>query len=201
LDEPPSFINRKEIYMAKDLEVRKENRMSSQSDQSRGLLPDFENMIDRFFGNRFDSLLGDFPVMNQSAIADIRENDKAYVLSIEVPGIPMEDIDISVSGNLLSVRAERKEEEGDKKMFRRQYRSIQQSFSLPTTVDSDKVEAQLDCGILEVMLPKVEQSQAKKIEVQAKRSELSQSEKSEAGSKSSKSPSTESQQTSAPVKH
>ena len=75
-----------------------------------------------------------------------------------------------MNGNLLTVHAEHKEESGSEdseRGYRRQYRSFHQSFSLPTTIDPEKIEANYENGLLEIMMPKTEQSQAKKIEVQS----------------------------------
>jgi HSP20 family protein len=156
---------------SKDIEVR---RNTPASTQAMDVLPEFErvfdNMVERFFGPRFNSLLGDWPGVNKRAVTNIQEDEKCYVLTAEIPGIPKEDVDINISGNLLTVRAESQQESGAESSgpgFRRQYRSFQQSFALPTTVDADKIEANYENGVLEIMLPKVEQAQAKKIEIQS----------------------------------
>lgn len=130
----------------------------------------FDGMVERFFAPRFNSVLGDWPEITRRAATRIQETDNYYVLSAEIPGIPKEDIQISVSGNVLTVRAERREESGAEESeqgYRRSYRSFNQSFSLPTTVDPDKIEANCENGILEVVLPKTEQAQPKRIEVRS----------------------------------
>lgn len=150
----------------KDVSIKRNDTQNSMLD----LAPEFEDLVDRFFGPRFDSMLGQWPLNNTRSMSNIQENDKFYVLTTDVPGIPQEDIEINVNGNLLTVKAERKEEQGAKESdrgYRRQYRSFQQSFSMPTTVDADKIEAHYDNGVLELILPKTEQAQPKKIEVQS----------------------------------
>ena len=160
--------------MAKnEVDVKRDDRNLSVGNMS-SMMPEFDrmfdNMVDRFFGTRFNSLLGDWPDMNRRALTNIQENDNAYVLVAEVPGIPKDDIKINISGNLLTVHAEQNEESGSENSeqgYRRQYRSFHQSFTLPTNVDPDKIEASCENGVLEVMLPKTEQSQPKRIEIQS----------------------------------
>ncbi len=154
--------------MAKDKEV--EVRNESRSVGAFDLIPEFERMAERFFGDRFGSLVGDWPTLSNNGMTDIRETEDGYVLCAEVPGIPMDDINVSVSGNLLTVRAEYNEESGrEGENYRRQYRRFNQSFSLPSNVDADKVEAHCENGLLEVWIPKTEATPSKKIELQSGR--------------------------------
>jgi HSP20 family protein len=153
----------KEYHMRKDVQVR-----NNEDQLSNDWFPTFERMIDRFFGDRgFD--FGAQSEFARRPMANVKETDKAYILSAEIPGIPKEDIEISVNGNLLTIRAEHSEEkdEGEQQGYRRQYRSFRQSFTLPSTVDSSQVEACCDNGLLEVWIPKTERAQAKKVEVQS----------------------------------
>lgn len=152
----------------KEVEVRKENLNRSPSVQSPW--GDMNRMMERFFSDPFGSWLTELPSVSRRALADIKETDQGYVLSAEIPGIPKEDLDISVNGNMLTVRAEHKDEEGkadSPQGYRRHYRSFHQSFSLPTTVDPEKIEAACENGLLEIFLPKTEAAQPKKIEVQS----------------------------------
>jgi HSP20 family protein len=150
----------------KNVQVRKDNRPSGMLD----VIPDFENILDRFFEPSFSPMLRDWSTMGSRYASNVQENDKYYLLTCEVPGIPKDDIEVNVNGNMLTIRAEHKEESSSsdrEQSYQRQYRSFQQSFSLPTTVDPEKIEANCENGILEVVLPKTAQAQAKKIEVQS----------------------------------
>ena len=113
--------------MAKDIQVRRDSDLSSPFD----LMPEFERLAERFLGDRFGSIFGDLPTLPRRANLDVRETDKSYILTADVPGIPKENIDISVDGNVLTVRAEHKVEGGrdERHEFRRQYRSFQQSLT------------------------------------------------------------------------
>src|ERR1700681_720090 len=89
---------------------------------------------------------------------DIYEDEHTITLKLEVPGIDEKDIDVRVEGNTLTVHGERKiEKEEKEENFRRverQYGSFTRNFTLPTTVDSEKVSATYDKGVLKITLPK-----------------------------------------------
>lgn len=129
----------------------------------------FDNFADRFFGNRFLSSL-DWPESPKNSMAHVRETENNYILTADIPGIPKEEIKINVHGNILTIRAEHKQESGSKLSdvgYRRQHRSFMQSFSLPSTVDTEKIEATSEHGVLEVLLPKTEKALPKNIEVKS----------------------------------
>lgn len=102
---------------------------------------------------------------------DVTEDDKAYYVNAEMPGVKKEDIDIQVEGNQVSLAAEVKrvkEEKKDEKVvyseraFGRQYRS----FTLPAPVDRDKVTAAFKDGVLQLTLPKNGSGASRRITVQ-----------------------------------
>lgn len=131
---------------------------------------EFESMLDRFFGGRTSPMTGEWPRLQRRPATQVHENDQCYLLTAEVPGVPKESIDIQVNGNVLTIKAEHREESARKdgeQGYRRQFRSFQQSFSLPSTVDAEKIEAHCENGVLEIMLPKTERAQPKTIEVQS----------------------------------
>ncbi len=154
----------------KDIDVRRESQSSGLLDPMSDMDSLFDTMAERFFGPRFGSMLsmGDWPAGARRGQTQLHETDKGYVLTAEIPGIPKENIRIDLNGNLLTIRAEhRNESQTEGNGFRRQYRSFNQSFSLPTSVDASQIEAHCENGLLEVMLPKTEQAQPKKIEAQS----------------------------------
>ena len=97
------------------------------------------------------------------------ETDKDLVIRAAVPGFKPEDIHISVSDNLLSVRGEHKEEEKVKREDYYRHELLAGSFhreiSLPVPVNADKAEATFENGILTLRLPKTEQAKARKIAI------------------------------------
>src|ERR1700739_2672474 len=101
---------------------------------------------------------------------DMSEDEKAYKISAELPGIDAKDIDVSVSGDTLVLRGEKRQEKEKKDQnyhfSERVYGSVQRSFQLPSTVDRDKVAADFSKGVLTITLPKTAEAQKpqKKIE-------------------------------------
>jgi HSP20 family protein len=100
---------------------------------------------------------------------DVYEDEHNVSLKIEVPGIDEKDIDVRIENNVLTVHGERKfEKEEKEENFRRverQYGSFTRTFTLPTTVDADKVSANYDKGILKIALPKKAEAKPKQIKV------------------------------------
>jgi len=91
------------------------------------------------------------------------------LISAELPGIDIKDVDITLSDGLLTVKGEKKHEKEDKgedyHRIERRYGSFNRSFRIPGKVDTDKVDANYKNGILKLTLPKAEESKTKKIEV------------------------------------
>jgi HSP20 family protein len=100
---------------------------------------------------------------------DISETDTHYVVKVDLPGIPKDDVKIEVSENQLVISGERKEEKETKEKNRylseRYYGSFQRSFALPAGTDSDKIEAAYDNGELKVSVPKATVSHQKTIKI------------------------------------
>jgi len=89
---------------------------------------------------------------------DLVEEDKIYELTAEMPGLNAENVDVSVSGNMLMIKGEKKEEKEEKGkntyLSERRYGSFQRSFELPDSVDKDKIDAKFENGVLTVTMPK-----------------------------------------------
>ena len=100
---------------------------------------------------------------------DVYEDEHNLSLKIEVPGIDEKDIDVRIENNVLTVHGERKfEKEEKEENFRRverQYGSFTRTFTLPSTVDGEKVSANYDKGILKITLPKKAEAKPKQIKV------------------------------------
>src|SRR5438445_13522959 len=100
---------------------------------------------------------------------DVYEDEHSITLKIELPGIDEKDIDVRIENNTLTVHGERKfEKEEKEENFRRverQYGSFTRSFTLPTTVDPEKVSATYDKGILKISLAKKAEAKPKQIKV------------------------------------
>jgi len=104
---------------------------------------------------------------------DVFEKDDKFVVKAELPGMKEKDINVSVVGDTLSIRGEKKTEAeiDDEDYYRceRTYGSFYRSIPLPSTVDVDKIEASFEDGVLEVALPKSTKVKPKKIAVSAKK--------------------------------
>jgi HSP20 family protein len=101
---------------------------------------------------------------------DVYEENDQLVVKTELPGIEGKDLDISLEGDLLTIKAEKQEETGDGKKHHtreRFYGKYVRSLTLPYAVKADGISAALDKGILEIKFPKAEEAKVKKIEVKA----------------------------------
>jgi HSP20 family protein len=103
---------------------------------------------------------------------DVYEDKDTLVVKADLPGIEEKDIDISIQGDVLTLRGERKQEEEVKEKgyhrCERCYGSFQRSFTLPYSVDQSKVKASYKGGVLEVRLPKAEEAKQKRIKIDVK---------------------------------
>jgi HSP20 family protein len=100
---------------------------------------------------------------------DVYEDEHNVTLKIEVPGIDEKDIDVRIENNTLTVHGERKFEQEEKeenyRRVERQYGSFTRTFTLPTTIDTESVQADYDKGVLKVKLAKKAEAKPKQIKV------------------------------------
>ena len=118
----------------------------------------FSNLIDRFFNDSLARSGGS----SYSFVpkVDIIENEKAYEISVAVPGLSKEDFKIDLNDNFLTISGERKfskeKKENNLHVVETQYGNFSRSFSLPENVDANKITASYTNGILEITVPKDE---------------------------------------------
>ena len=105
-----------------------------------------------------------------SPFVDIEEQDDAYELEVELPGVKREDVNIEVVGNELSITGDIKEKERKGAIRRRTRRTgrFEYRVRLPDQVDASKIQARLDQGVLTVRVPKAERAKRQKVEIKAK---------------------------------
>ena len=114
---------------------------------------------------------GDSPLTTASFVpaVDIYEDARKVVLKLEVPGIEEKDLDIRVENNTLTVKGERKFEKEEKEenfhRIERRYGTFYRAFTLPSTVDTEHVQANYQNGILKVELSKKPEAQPRQIKV------------------------------------
>jgi HSP20 family protein len=123
--------------------------------------------LSSFMDSPFSTPLGDFsPRVNMS------ETEKAYNLSVELPGMEPNDIDISLADNMLTISGEKKaeKEEKNKRYYRveRSYGSFQRRIPLPTEVIGDQIEATFKNGVLSIEIPKSEEAQKRSRRIEVK---------------------------------
>ena len=106
-----------------------------------------------------------------SPAVDVREEDGAYVVECDIPGVRVEDVDVTLENGVLSIRGERKEErreEGDTwHRIERFSGSFSRRFSLPDTVDTDEADASMNDGVLIIRIPKSEKAVGRRIEIKS----------------------------------
>jgi len=134
-------------------------------------LEEWERRLDDLFGRPLWRL----PVEEKGWIPalDVFEKEDKFVVKAELPGMKEDDIDVSLVGDTLSIRGEKKTETEVKEenyyRCERSYGTFYRSIPLPSNVDADKIEASFEDGVLEVTLPKSAKVKPKKIAVSAKK--------------------------------
>lgn len=103
---------------------------------------------------------------------DVTEDEKTYKITAELPGMSEKDIDVAVSGDVLVLKSEKRQERGQNEKNRylseRSYGAFQRSFSLPDGVDREKIGAEFSKGVLTPTLPKTADAQKRQKEIEVK---------------------------------
>ncbi len=138
--------------------------------RNRGLDP-FEMMQDLLRWDPFRELsrgvVGGTEVASFIPAFEVKETKDSYVFKADLPGIKEDGLDISLTGNRLTISGQRQEEkrdEGDRHfVYERSFGSFSRSFTLPEGIDVDHVQAELKDGVLNVVVPKKPEVQPKRI--------------------------------------
>jgi HSP20 family protein len=138
-------------------------------DPFRGFRTQLDTLFEEWFGRTTGGAL--------APRIDVSETDKEMTLTVELPGVEEKDIEVSLSGNQLTIKGEKKSGQEEKKdeegrvfhRVERSYGAFQRTMTVPFDVEPDKVAAQFKDGVLTVTLPKpqaaMDKPQARKIEV------------------------------------
>lgn len=129
-------------------------------------LEDLQERVNRIFQERMNQ--GDTGTRTWAPVVDAYEDEGNIVLMAELSGMKREDMDIEVTQDTLTIRGERKREtEEDKNYVRveRPYGPFARTFAINVPIDTTKVKASYKDGILEITIPKAEETKPKKIEV------------------------------------
>ncbi len=137
------------------------------------LLYQLERRMGRIFNEpfrAFDWNVGEAATAAWMPLVDIFEEPDFIRIVAEVPGVKPEDVKISVAGNLLTIQGTKEQvaEEKAEKVHRyeRTYGAFERTFTLPATVDANKIKATYELGLLSITLPKVETAKPHLIEVE-----------------------------------
>jgi len=136
----------------------------SSFDRLTSLRDEMDRLFDFAFPSRDTGLFSGW-----SPALDLYDDKDAFVVSVELPGMKKEEIDIALHDGVLTVSGERKHERENKEgqTFRseRYFGKFQRSLTLPSQVDSTKVKASYKDGVLSVYLPKAEEAKPRQIQV------------------------------------
>jgi HSP20 family protein len=131
------------------------------------LREEMNDLLNRFWAGTAEP----FGLAEWSPPLDVAETDEAIIVDVEVPGIDPATLDISVTGDVLTIRGEKHDETGQEghnyHRVERRYGSFTRSLTLPASVEADKVEAKARSGVLSIRLPKKESARARKVEIKA----------------------------------
>jgi len=123
------------------------------------------DLLNRFWSGAAEP----FGLAEWAPALDVSETDDAILVDVEIPGIDPSTLDISVAGDILTLRGEKPNEGGghgrNYHRVERRYGSFTRSLTLPASVDADKVEAKARFGVLSIRLPKREASKARRVEI------------------------------------
>ncbi|MFQ5589728.1 MAG: Hsp20/alpha crystallin family protein [Phycisphaerae bacterium] len=134
---------------------------------------ELDRMFDRFFSDPFDAWPDAFQMLRDwRPSLDLTETAQDVIVKAEMPGVDPKDIDVAISGNVLTISGEKREcaerTEGCCHQSERRFGGFRRSVQLPTSVDWEKVTAEHSNGVLTVRLQKLASSTPKRIHVKAR---------------------------------
>ncbi len=148
-----------------------ERRPSLLFDPLRGFPRRFDSLFDELWGGRRPSLAQDNGFLAPNV--EISESDDELQFVVELPGIDKDDVDVSITDDVLVICGEKKQEEEkeerDYHLSERIYGSFRRSFALPQNANADKADAKTVNGVLTIKIPKVAAAKPaqKKIKIKA----------------------------------
>ncbi len=112
---------------------------------------------------------GNIATANWAPAVDIKEDDKAFTLLADIPGVDPDEIEVTMDKGVLTIKGERqsekKTEEENYKRVERQYGVFYRRFTLPDSANAEAIEAQSEHGVLKITIPKQEVAQSRRISV------------------------------------
>lgn len=127
--------------------------------------------MDRLFNDAFTPSLGAAGGWQVPSV-DLYQTDDEVVVKASLPGMKSDDVQLSITGDMLTLKGEFKQEDEKKErsyhLREQRYGAFERTFALPTDVVADKAKAEFENGILTITLPKAEEVKSKTITVKAK---------------------------------
>lgn len=126
--------------------------------------------LDRFFAEPFEPAIT-WPWRSDefTMMVDVAEDEGAYIVKAEMPGVKPEDVEVTLNNNVLTIKGEAKEEtetkEADYHLRERRFGSFMRSLTMPANIKAEAIEAKNEHGVLTIRLPKAEEVKPKKITV------------------------------------
>jgi HSP20 family protein len=126
---------------------------------------EIDRVFDRFFSQP-GSMSGPWAPM-----VDVRETTDAIEVVAELPGLRPDDVEVNIENNVLSISGEKKQEvtegnpEAEYHLVERRCGRFERSFTLPRTVDAERIAARFEHGLLTVTLPKAEAAKPRRVEI------------------------------------
>lgn len=127
------------------------------------------------FNRLFEDYFGAQPVIDSPPwipVVDITDANGELVLTAELPGIARKDVHITINDGVLTLKGEKKEEREEKdanyRLVERRFGSFERSFTLPASIDADRVNAKFKDGVLKIYMPKAVAALGKTIEIAEK---------------------------------
>lgn len=142
---------------------------------SRTFTSDLFDEMNKFFEDARFASPTDYDERTFAPACEIAESTDHYLMSLDLPGMKKEDIKIEMVENVLTISGERKRQTPTDpthkiQRYEKSYGFFKRSFTLPTTLDSSKVEARYENGQLELYLPKIQAAKPRQIEIQSDKS-------------------------------
>jgi HSP20 family protein len=151
--------------------VRRQQQTPARRSPAFGHLARLRNEIDRLFQPPLEFGLGDFLEGNWVPPVDLKDSGDHVLVKAELPGMKPEEIQLSVHENTLTISGERKEEEEqgqvENHQLERYFGRFHRLIPLPQTVDSNKIQATYNDGVLTIRLPKTEQAEPRQIQIKS----------------------------------
>lgn len=131
-----------------------------------------QNEMNRLFGRTYGGDMGESARGAWTPALDVYETKENFVITMELPGLSADDVDISVEDSTLMVRGERKfyaeQNEDSFHRIERRFGEFTRSLTLPSTADAENIKASFDQGVLTIEVPKKEEAKPRKIAIKAR---------------------------------